>query len=338
MSGEEGSGAGGDEPGPLKAGDAGGPAEEEPGFATVLSDYVRTRHCVLLRASFGPVFEDLELHLLQNGHALELAHRAMLRDALAAIGLHLTSRPFDELTAWTLNFRDPPLNLFATGESLGRYVTGRVFTRDVATVSTGRMFVQTSRPRLPVRQSVVEVEGDDVLACVEQYYRHSEQLPARLFRHGDGDYAMLVAHPDYDAPWFETVDPGTIREVARHEELGPLERRGFRLGCGCTRETILRMLRGATGGDLDELYGDLDELRIECPRCAAVFRVPRDELARYVEARASGAGLVLGLEGDPTAGGPTEGGPTEGDPTGGEASATGDDAAAGTDGPAPDRA
>lgn len=302
MSTEEGGG----EPGP------GGPGDEEPGHATVLSDYVRTRHCVLLRGSFGPVFEDLELHLLQNGHALEAHQRSMLRDGLAAIGLHLTSRPYDELTAWTLNFRDPPLNLFVTGESLGRYVTGRVFTRDVATVNTGRMFVQTSRPRLPVRQSVVEVEGDDVLACVEQYYRHSEQLPARLFRQEDGDYAMLVAHPDYDAAWFETVDPGTVREVARHEELGPLERRGFRLGCGCTRETILRMLRGATGGDLDELYGDLDELRIECPRCAAVFRVPREELARYLAVRASDSGPVPAATDD-------EAGPAEGDAAPGEA-------------------
>lgn len=42
------------------------------------------------------------------------------------------------------------------------------------------------------------------------------------------------------------------------------------------------MLRGATGGDLDELYGDQDVLRVECPRCANVFSVTRDAMELFL--------------------------------------------------------
>lgn len=255
----------------------------KPADVEVTSDYVRTRDVLLVRGDFEPLLHDLDLHLLQNEQRLDDVQRGMLQDALAGIALHLCSRPRDEMTAFTMNFRSPPLNVFVTGDSKRGNVCGRVFTKDVAIGGGNRIFAQISRPHLPSRQSVAEVEGTDVLSVIEQYYRKSEQLPVRFFRLGQGEYSMLVAHPDYDAQWFEQVDLSGVRAIARDEELGPIERRVYHFGCGCDMTMILRMLRGASGGDVESLYGDLGQLTIECPRCASVFRVRREELERFIE-------------------------------------------------------
>jgi molecular chaperone Hsp33 len=249
----------------------------------ISSDYVRSRNTLLVRAEFEPLLEDLDLHLLQNEQRLEPAQRLLLQDAISGVALHLCSRPRDEMTAFTMNFREPPLNVFITGDSKRGNVCGRVFTKDIAVTGGNRVFAQISRPHMPARQSVAEVDGRDPLGVIEQYYRKSEQLPVRFFRLGDGELAMMVAHPDFDAPWFESLDVGLIKSIARDEELGAIERRKYHFGCGCDQTMILRMLRGATGGDVDALYGDREQLTIECPRCASVFRVPREELQKFIE-------------------------------------------------------
>lgn len=249
----------------------------------ISSDYVRTRNTLLVRAEFEPLLEDLDLHLLQNEQRLDPPLRDVLRDALSGVALHLCSRPRDEMTAFTMNFRDPPLNVFITGDSKRGNVCGRVFTKDIAVTGGSRVFAQISRPQMPARQSVAEVDGRDPLGVIEQYYRKSEQLPVRFFRMGEGELAMMVAHPDYDVPWFEMLDATLLETIARDEELGAIERRRYHFGCGCDQTMILRMLRGATGGDVDALYGDREQLTIECPRCASVFRVAREELEKFIE-------------------------------------------------------
>ena len=253
-----------------------------PGQVEVTSDYVRDRNALFLRADLEPVYEDLELHLLQNEHHLEPDHRRMLRDALAGCTLHLCSRPRDEMTAFTMNFREPPLNVFVTGDSKRGNVCGRVFTRDIAIGGGNRVFAQISRPQLPARQSVCDVDGRDALRAIEQHYRKSEQLPVRFFRLDESELAMLVAHPDYDSAWFESVDLATVKRLPREEDLGPIERRTYHFGCGCDLTMILRMLRGASGDDVESLYGDRPQLTIECPRCASVFRVQREALERFI--------------------------------------------------------
>jgi molecular chaperone Hsp33 len=271
------------------------PSDEQgaaPNEVEVRSDYVRSRHCVVIRGDFSAVWEDLALHQLQNAQRVEPGAQRLLKDALAGLTLHLVSKPRDELSAWTLNLVDPPLNLFATGDTSQGTIVGRAFTKDVKVVARGRFFVQAGRLNVPLRQSMVEVDGRDPLQHVETYYRQSEQLPARLFRLGGETFAMLVAHPDYDAAWFEAVSTADVAAIAEKEPLGPLELRRYHFACGCDLRLIQRMLRGATGGDLDELYGDQDVLRVECPRCANVFTVSRDAMELFLVEELPGIDLA----------------------------------------------
>lgn len=67
-------------------------------------------------------------HGIQPPEALD----QMLKDTLAALALHLCSRPHDETTAWTIHVKEPQrANLFVTGSTNPGRVTGRVFTEDV---------------------------------------------------------------------------------------------------------------------------------------------------------------------------------------------------------------
>lgn len=269
---------------------------EGQGLVELHSHYVRTRHCLAIQADFGPLFTDYYLHLMQNEIRLEPEHDGMLKDALAAMTLHLTARPRDELSAWTINLNQPVLNLFVTGDSniddkqptdtglLVGTVCGRVFTHDVKVGPTCLFFAQSKRPRLPDRQSTVEVTGTDMLRLAEQYYAQSEQLPARYFRLGGDRYGMVVAQPDNDRSWFEGLETGDIERLAETEELSLLETRAYRFGCGCTLDLIYAVIAPMARASFDELFEGEDALRIQCPRCGGRFRVTQEGVRAWLAA------------------------------------------------------
>jgi hypothetical protein len=62
-----------------------------------------------------------------------------------------TSRrvPHDETVGFTLNFKEPPTNLFITGDAAKNTFVGRAFEDGVATAESSRLYVQTFRPGSP---------------------------------------------------------------------------------------------------------------------------------------------------------------------------------------------
>ncbi|MEO0415272.1 MAG: disulfide bond chaperone, partial [Verrucomicrobiota bacterium] len=181
--------------------------------------FVRERNALAVRADFSTLYRDYYLHLMQHEirHAPELD--ALLKDALAAVTLHLASRPWNEATAWTLNNQNPLLNLFVTGGNRNGGVTGRLFTDGVKEADSSLFFVQTTADGAPTRQSTIEVTSDDFFTQVESYYQQSEQRPARIFRHGPEDFVMVTAQPDCDLAWFESLDDDAIRKIDETETL-----------------------------------------------------------------------------------------------------------------------
>lgn len=245
----------------------------------IASDYVRPRNCVRHVGHFEPLWDGLDYQLLQNGHKVEPAHRTLLRDLLVACTLHHANKPWNEMTGWTVNLTEPLVNLFATGDTQNGIVCGRVFTEDVKKFDRSTLRAQVNRPGFPVRESIVDLDGLDPLRWAEQFYEKSEQLPARFFRLGDDEVAMVVAHPDWDEKWFASLTPELVAVIPKNEELGTLERRLYHFGCGCDATIIRRIVRDSAKGDLDALFEGDEELRVVCPRCAAVFFVKRSELA-----------------------------------------------------------
>ncbi|MEZ6184302.1 MAG: Hsp33 family molecular chaperone HslO [Planctomycetota bacterium] len=251
----------------------------------VRSYYVRERHAMAVRADLKALYVDLYLHLMQHDVELQAEHAELLKEGLAALTLHLTSRPQDEITAWTINLPQRSLNVFLTGDSQDGYVVGRVFTEDVREGEANLFFSQVSRPRSPLRQSTVEFQDGDLFQIVEQYYRQSEQLPARYFRLPDEQYVMVVAQPDCDMPWFESLTDETARTLDQDQELSLLEQRTFFFGCTCVMERFYAALAPAAR-PLDALFQGAEAITIHCPRCAARIPVERDKLAAYLDAQA----------------------------------------------------
>lgn len=250
----------------------------------LISHFVRHKNVMVARGDFGPLFEDHYLHLMQSGQKrLNPAQDAQLKDALAVLVLHLMSNPRDLMTAWTLNFNDPPMNLFVTGDSEEGKVVGRVFTEDVKIHPKPLFYSQTSRPRTQDRQSTVEFEGDDLFRIVEQYYRQSEQFPARLFRLKGDEAAMLTAHPDADLAWFASLTADQVDCLDENEELGFLERRNYHFACGCRLITIVKVLMNTFGRDPEKIFEGEKTLQIRCPRCAGSFELTRPLLNEAME-------------------------------------------------------
>lgn len=244
----------------------------------IVSDYVRPRNCVRIIGHFKPILEGLDYHLLQNGHKVEREHLVLLRDLIVACALHHANKPMNEMTGWTVNLVTPRINVFTTGDTQNGIVCGRVFTENVKENDQARLHAQTTRPRFPMRESIVEVQGLDPFAWATAFYEKSEQLPVKFFRMGGDEYALVVAHTGYDEKWFAELTKEQVASLAKDEELGPLERRRYHFGCGCDVTIMRRIVREASGGDLDAFFEGEEQLRVVCPRCAAVFVVKREDM------------------------------------------------------------
>jgi len=247
-------------------------------FTAIESVFVRHRNALVLRGRFTPLYTDYYLHLMRHGirHAGELDQ--MLKDLIAMLALHLVARPWAETLAWTVNLRVPRVNLFVTGGSLQESLTGRVFTEDVREPERNFFYSQTTAPKLAEpRVSTLEVAGTDPLAWLARFYAQSEQRPGRAFRLEDENFALVAAQPDCDMAWFETLDEVAVSHIDANEQTKLLETRRFRFECGCTLAKILPIL-GGWKDRLDDLFAGAGSINLQCPRCAAKYRVTRDML------------------------------------------------------------
>ena len=249
------------------------PAEE---FTSIESIFVRHRNALLLRGQFTPLYTDYYLHLMQHCIRPPAELDGMLKDTLAILALHLVARPWAETIAWTANLRAPRINLFVTGSSFEQAITGRVFTEDVREPDRNFFYAQTTtvEAKQP-RMSTLEIVGKDPVEWISQYYAQSEQRPARAFRLDDENFALVAAQPDCDLKWLESLDEESVARIVDTEETTLLETRRFRFHCGCTIDKILPIL-GGWRERLDDLFEAADFINLQCPRCAAKYRVTRD--------------------------------------------------------------
>ena len=140
--------------------------------------FVRNRNVLLARADFGDLFVDYYLHLSANQIRVTPEHDAMFKRALAAFTLHCCSRPWNEMTAWTINFQSPLLNLFLTGDNETGAVTGRVFDENVKEGPENLFFADVVRGNQPKRRSTVTFEGNDPIVAVEKISAKTQQRRA----------------------------------------------------------------------------------------------------------------------------------------------------------------
>lgn len=258
------------------------PVNPENSGLEVTTWFVRNRNALYTKADFGPLYVDYYLHLSDQKIKVAPEHDAMFKRALAAYVLHAVSRPWNELTAWTINFQQPLVNLFLTGDNADGTVTGRVFDENVKELPANLFFADVIRGKQAKRRSSVEFEGGDPLDALEKYYRQSEQRPARFFQTGEEEFALVAAHPDYDEAWFEALATEQVAKISETEPLGQLEKRVYRWHCGCNQKRMLEVLAPVFRQDADGLFAGDETIEIRCPRCAARHTVTREALEAFV--------------------------------------------------------
>ncbi len=257
------------------------PNAADPGLE-VRTSFVRSRNALLARADFGELFVDYYLHLGTYGIKVAPEHDAMFKRALAAFTLHCASRPRNELTAWTINFQRPLVNLFLAGDNDSGTVTGRVFADHVKEGPENLFFADVVRGRQPKRRSAVSFAGEDPIAAAEWFYAQSEQRGARIFQLAEEEFALVNEHPDCDLPWFRGLTADQVGRLAEEETLALLERRVYRWHCGCNEARMMEVLKPTMQQDPEALFGDDAKLEIRCPRCGARHTITRAALEAFV--------------------------------------------------------
>jgi molecular chaperone Hsp33 len=249
--------------------------------------FVRGRNALLARADFEPLYIDYYLHLAEHGLRYPGKEDLMLKEALAAFTLHLASRPQDEGSGWTMNFRDPAMNLFVTGSSRPGKVTGRIFTEDVRDFGKNLFVAQVTRNGSSPRQSMVDFASNDIFETVESYYSQSEQRLARLFRYDEEDLIMVSAQPDCDEAWLAALTTEDILTIDQRETLSLLETRQYIWNCGCSVDRLYPLLAKLSEQDLQDTFGPEEIITLTCPRCGARYRAAREHFEAWLVAQPS---------------------------------------------------
>ena len=228
--------------------------------------FVRHKNALVVRADFSQLYMDHYLHLLENQIKTDPTNDQKLKDALACCALHLASRPWDEVSAWTIHFSNPLINIFVTGNSNEKNLIGRVFTEDIKDDKKNLFISQINNfPKEP-RRSVIEFNIENsIFKIVEEYYQQSEQRLARFFSYSEEEFIFISAQPDCDEDWLKSLTDEQIKNLDQDEELSLLEKRYYRYHCGCSKE---RFLRALINTDKEEIFGNRKTINIECPRCS----------------------------------------------------------------------
>jgi len=243
--------------------------------------FVRGRNALVARGDFSNIYVDYYLHAADYDLRIDADAAEYAKRAVTAIALHCASRPRNERIAWTINFQDPLLNVFAAGDNPDGSVIVNVFTEGVREAERNLFYADTVRGREAARRSVVDFEGADLFAAAERYYAHSEQRPARIFHFGEDEFVLVGAQPDCDLAWLTGLDSAAIRTLDQSEELSLLERRNYRFACGCNQPRIMRALDVPYRHDPEGLFDGDEVIRIRCPRCGAKHAITREAMEAF---------------------------------------------------------
>jgi len=246
-----------------------------PGAAQIQRHILREHDAVLAFADFSDLFEAFRRHSLRWDTEIEPLTEVMMRQGLAGAALQLSCKAPYESIGWTLNFKDPPINCFITGSTVEATVTGRAFTQGVDTADNSRLYVQIHRPGSDPSQSVLEVEGLDVLEVFEQYFDRSIQTPARFLELSDTEIAMVQGLPRVDPEWIGSLDRDAVRDlIAESQE--SVEAKEFRFRCGCDATRVVRAMDRFFSGDTESLFQGDEGVEALCPRCGVRYWIDRE--------------------------------------------------------------
>jgi molecular chaperone Hsp33 len=250
----------------------------------IINHFVRGRNVLVSTADMSLLFSQCDRHLEAHHVTMDEAQLAIFRAFLSGFALHTAAYPRTAILAWTIHFQDPHLNVFLGGDASAGTVTGRLFTEGLKHEDSNIFYQDLVLRGKPPHRSIVPFEGNDPRGTMEFYYQQSEQRPGRFFNLGDDQYALVSAHPDFDQAWFRNLDTEAVADLSATETLSHIETRPFRWQCECHRDRIEKILLAPMADDPEALFGDEEIITVNCPRCAARYRISRESMEAVVAA------------------------------------------------------
>jgi hypothetical protein len=268
--------------------------ETMPNFLTTVTEYIAEREALFVRVDMSGYLIDYYLHRKDVAAGISAEQDEHLKDLIACLAVHLTIHPSAEAHAWTLHLiAEPPYSVFATGsliapgsavasgsESNGAdgYIVGNVLTENIRHTDVNSLHAQFTDSKGNSFKSYVQSENPDIAAVIEHFYEQSEQQPLRIEISRNSDTAVaLAALPGYDSEWFRSV---SLEQLANDSTplRKSMRRCSFAFFCDCSPQKLLPFFRSLSKENLDELYGDDEQVTIVCPRCGRQFILARSDL------------------------------------------------------------
>ncbi|MCO4785258.1 Hsp33 family molecular chaperone HslO [Marinomonas atlantica] len=163
--------------------------------------------------------------------------------------------------------------------------------------------VITIEPRQGNRyQGIVEIVGDSLAQCLEQYFFQSEQLPSRVWLAADGAQAaglFLQRLPaeqakdgDEDA-WERFVHLATtvkdeelltldttelLHRLYHEEELRMYDSKTMQFGCSCSRQRTFDAIASMGAEEIRQIISEEGSIKAECQFCAEVYEFHKEDL------------------------------------------------------------
>ncbi len=220
---------------------------------------------------------DISRRLYEERHHIPVAGegRALLDRLMGAAALAAVSLADRESWGWTLTLAGSPFGLFCGIEPEG-LICGRV---SPAEVRKGAVYVQRHKGNEPMTQSFYEPGTDDPVLAVTRYFEQAVQLKTRIALDNTCSGVLLQALPDARFAELDDINDEklilTLREMADGKQLNPVGEVLIFYECRCNDDMILEMITKPADGERRALWGDEDELRVECPRCGREYAIQR---------------------------------------------------------------
>ena len=253
----------------------------------VRSKYVPGKEALIVHVDMSAYLIDYYLHRKKVAPLTSPEQDERLKDLLACLAIHLTTRSAAQAHAWTLHtFAEPPYSLFGTGavtavhenREADGYLVGNVLRDYISHTDVNSLHTQFTDKDGNSFKSYVQTELTDVDRIVEYFYSQSEQQPLRIHLSRTSDQAIgMAALPDFEPEWFGSArledflnDPSIVQDPMF------LWRLEFR--CDCSPQKLIPFFRAISKESVADLYGNDDSITIACPRCGEQFSILRTDL------------------------------------------------------------
>ncbi|MBP9837623.1 MAG: Hsp33 family molecular chaperone HslO [Proteobacteria bacterium] len=242
------------------------------------SYYYPEREVLFLTVEMSNFLIDYYLHMKEFAPEMTASQDEKLKELIACFAVHLTLNPANENHAWTLHLiSEKPYSLFVTGDTEKGTIVGHALSSDIRHTDVNMFHSQVIRKGDSYRSSI-RAESDQPAKIVENYYRNSQQLPARFYVPKTSDTAStIVAMPGCDVEWFNAFNLETEFDKIV-PNLKQMRNCSFKFYCGCSIDKLMPFFKSLAADELSDIYKDDEHLIITCPRCGKIFKLLREDI------------------------------------------------------------